>query len=278
MTFGIDDVERLATAYVTTKLNSGTAGVLDRILDARSIFGKLEKGKPSTATPGSHDWLRAAQARPDPMLDIYWYVQLPPIGKPLSWEYVEEAQLPFIDFDSVQNYRAGKNYHYPNHYNLNTLQLKFYGDVKGNSLSYLRAWQSLIIDTSTGLYNVPTKYKKNIAITILDAAQFVVTKFTYLGCWPASIDAVTVGNAQTGRITPTVTFHVDEQIIDVLGGSEHDSGVSSATDNLNKTTPKIPSASAFPDVFNDALSSVKGAADSAFGMASDALSSVRSYF
>lgn len=246
------DIARIAAGYVTQRLSTGTAGMSDAVITAIGTTRRRPNAVKVDSKAGNHNWLSAAQGRPDPMMDIYWYVQLPDFGGvKLAWEYVEEATLPFVDFDSVSNYKAGKNFHYPNHYNLNTLQLKFYGDVTGKAYSYLKAWQSLIADTSTGLYNVPSVYKKTISITILDAAQYLVTKFTYLGCWPMSVDQVTVGSQQTSRITPTVTFQVDEQRIDVLGGSEHDSKVSSATDNLNSTAPKTADVPAFPSVFKD---------------------------
>lgn len=252
MPFGYN-IPSILSGYVNQKLSMGTAGVTDTVLTAISTF----RHRPQAAElkdapkPGNHHWYSAAVGRPDPMLDIYWYVQLPTFGGiKLDWAYVEEAVLPFVDFDSVSNYRAGKNYHYPNHYNLNSLQLKFYGDVKGNTFSYLKAWQNLIVDTSTGLYNVPSVYKLPISITILDAAQFLVTKFTYLGCWPSAVDQVTVGSQQSGRITPTVTFQVDELIIDVIGGDQHDSSVGSAVDNINKDTPKVSDVPAFPSIFD----------------------------
>ena len=204
--------------------------------------------------PGPRDWLAAANARPDPLLDIYWYCDLPIINADtvLPWSYVEEVTLPNVEFDQTSVYKAGKNYHFPNHYNLNTLSIKLYEDVDGKAMNYLYAWQSMIIDRETGLYNHPREYKHPITIVTLDSAQLTVMIYEYTGCWPQNIDNVTVISGNTGRVNPNVTFSVDE--VRIKFGKFSPGQIPSVVNNIGRGFPaslsKLPSA--FPDVFSTA--------------------------
>jgi hypothetical protein len=188
------------------------------------------------------------------MMNIYWYCDLPGLnGGPstLPWQYVEEATLPYVEFEQVSNYRAGKNYHYPNHHNINTLQLKLYEDNRGSSIQYIKEWQSLLINRETHLYQTPSKYKKPISITILDTAQQTVMFYYYFGCWPQSVDNSVFSSGQTERIAPTVTFSVDDMVMKF--GKYESNQVPSIIDNISKdfpaSLPKLPSV--FPQVFTD---------------------------
>lgn len=211
----------------------------------------------SNLTPGGHHWMERARARSDPIPDNYWYVELPVLNggdTRLSWEYVEEATLPLIEFDEISNYRAGKSYHYPSHYNLNPLQLKFYGDVDGLSLKYLYTWQNLILNKDTGLYFPPAIYKQPIIITILDPAHATVAVLQYRGCWPTVPDNIPLISGQSGRLTFNVSFRVDE--LNVLVAKFPDAEKPSLLSAIGKDYPT--SLARLPSVFPNAFSSVPG--------------------
>lgn len=250
-----------AKALVRSKLNGGVGGTL---FDVGERLYRQVKNTPipqvSTAKPGNYHWFDKARGRPDPLPDTFWWVQMPDLGasvvsgvggvSSLPWEYVEDANMPFIEFEQVSNYRAGKNYHYPSHYNIGTLQLKLYGDVRAKALNYFLAWQMLISDTSTGLYFAPKFYKKDITVHILDAAQLTVGSFTYEGCWPTNVDQLALVSGQSGRLTPTVTFSVDSMRV-TLGQFEPDdvpNVVSAISKDFPASISKLPSV--FPNVFS----------------------------
>jgi hypothetical protein len=128
----------------------------------------------------------------------------------LSWEFVEEATLPFVEFEPISNYRAGKMYHYANHYSLGSLGLKIYEDSRGKATQYLEAWRRKIIDLDSGLYNHPNDYKKTIKITIMDVAKMTVMFYEYIGCWPTRTDAYNMTSGSSERIVASVEMSVDE--------------------------------------------------------------------
>jgi len=210
----LDQAREAAFGLAKQKLSRGRAGdLLNRVepVVRRVInFGGNAGFTPRTA-PGARDPLSAGRARLDPLLSFNWYCDLPLLdGTELSWEYVEEATLPFIELEQISNYRAGKQYHYPHHYNIGTLSLKLYEDSQGLATQYLDKWRRKIVDPDSGLFYLPKDYKQTITITVLDVAKTSVMFLEYTGCWPMRSDAYQMTSGSSERIAPTVEFSVDE--------------------------------------------------------------------
>lgn len=180
--------------------------------------------------------LNAIKSRPDPLMSFNWRCDLPTIDNSvkLGWEYVEEATLPFVEFEKTSNYKAGKMSHYPHHYSLSTLSLKLYEDSKGKSVQYLNDWKKLIIDGKTGLYNVPKVYKKPIKITIYNSSLSTVMFLTYIGCWIERHDTYAM-SGESQRINPSVEFSVDD--IEVSFGTFDPLKIPSIIDKIGSEFP-----------------------------------------
>lgn len=202
---------------------------------------------PSPFPPGQKDPLAAASARSDPLMNFNWWCDMPILNgsTQLGWEFVEEASLPFIQFEQVSNYRAGKNYHYAQKYNVGNLQLKFYEDSNGTVSQYLHEWQSLVLNAKTGLFYFPKDYKKTISIWVLDVAKYTVMCLDYTGCWPLVPDTYQFGSAQSERIIAGCEFSVDS--VDIKFGKFQSSEIPSVMSVIGQDFP--PKLSALPDVF-----------------------------
>lgn len=214
----LDRLETAAIGAGVAKLSGKTRYVADQVAN---LFNNQKIGKykaPKYMGTGVRDPLEAASARGDPLLGVDWFCDLPTlygtpsgtVAKSLSWEMVEEANLPMYDFEPMSNYRAGKMYHYPSHQNLGSLTLKLYEDIAGYSTAYIKAWQSLIFDKASGLYNPPSLFKLNIKFTLYDVGKKETMVITYLGCWPQTVDAYSLVGGSSDRIVPGVTFSVDD--------------------------------------------------------------------
>lgn len=190
--------------------------------------------------------LDAALSRPDPLLGLNWRCDLPIIDSTnqLDWSRVEEANLPFVEFEQVSNYRAGKMFHYPHHYTLGVLTLKLYEDSFGSALSYLNEWKRLMLDGKTGLYNVPSVYKKPVKITIYDSSFRTVMFLTYIGCWIPRHDPYTL-SGETQRINPSVEVSVDD--VELSFGKFNDGEIPSLIDKIGSEFP--PRITDLPDLF-----------------------------
>jgi hypothetical protein len=214
--------------------------------------------------PGIRDPLAAGRARSDPLMSTNWFCDLQPIDDArLGWEFVEEATLPFIEFEQVSNYRAGKMYHYAHQHSLGTLQLKLYEDSSGSATRYLDRWRRRIADPSSGLYNHARDYKQIVKFTILDVAKQTVMFVEYSGCWPTRPDPIQLNSGSADRIVCGVELSVDEMTVKF---GKFDSGmVPSIIDHVGVDFPAILSKlpSQFPDRFaNVSLSSLGGLAGS----------------
>jgi hypothetical protein len=181
----------MAEGVVKTKLSGPGRTVAE-------IAGNLYRRSTNSPTPtggrfntGKIDPLQAMRGRPDPLLGIDWYCNMPDLpGNPsfLPWDRVEEATLPMLEFEPTSNYRAGKMYHYPSHQNLGPLTLKLYEDVNASATAYIHNWQSLIFDKVTGLYGTPNQYKKVITFTLFDVSKLDALQIIYSGCWPQNFN------------------------------------------------------------------------------------------
>jgi len=198
-------------------------------------------------SPGLKDPLAAARARHDPLMNFNWWCDMPILNgsTSLDWSSVEEAILPFVGFDQIDNYRAGKNYHFPQHYSIGNLQLKFYEDSEGTVANYLNTWQGLIMNRRTGLFYFPKDFKKTITIWVLDVARITVMSFEYSGCWPLTLDTYNLGSSQSERVIAGTEFSVDELNIKV--GKFESTDIPSLMSQIGSDFP--PKLSALPDVF-----------------------------
>lgn len=204
-------------------------------------------GSDGRGTRGLKDPLAAANSRPDPLMNFNWWCDMPILNgsTQLGWEYVEEAALPFITFEQVSNYRAGKNYHFAQKYNVGNLQLKFYEDSLGSVAQYINTWQSMVLNAKTGLFYFPKDYKKTISIWVLDVAKKTVMCLDYTGCWPLTPDTYQFGSSQSERIVAGCEFSVDE--VNVKFGKFDSASIPSVMSAIGTNFP--PRLDALPDIF-----------------------------
>lgn len=257
----------LLEALQTAATGAAKAKVSGRSRDAVELAQNLYNRANMTtgaftnpAKPGKFNHLQAARGRPDPLLNVDWYCQLPTLqgvaetGTTLGWEMVEEASLPILEFEPQSNYRAGKMYHYPGHQNLGSLTLKLYESVRGTSTLYLRNWQALIFDRESGLYNVPAAFKFPITVTLIDCSKLEVLVFEYTGCFPQSVEAYALASGAAAPVAPSVTFSVDDVLVKVIQLAAEDA--SSLANNIGKEFPST--LSSIPSVFPTRITSVLG--------------------
>lgn len=171
-------------------------------------------------------------ARPDPLLSINWYAQLPVLNSPLGtvglpWFYVEQATLPFRTTDTVSVYRAGHNVHFAGRYSVDNLTLGVYMDSGGNALKYLQYWEACKIAptnmsnyaTGSGGFLVPSMYKKPIYVYLLDPARLEIAIVQYVGCWPTNLDSLQLDSESSTRLVANVNFSVDDVFVVSTGVS-----------------------------------------------------------
>ncbi|MGE8452058.1 MAG: hypothetical protein ACN6OP_15825, partial [Pseudomonadales bacterium] len=138
------------------------------------------------------DALAGIMARADPMHSFNWFCDLPQVNAggfaaSLPWYYVEEATIPFRQFEMREVYREGRYKHYPGKYTVDSLRLAVYLDSDNKSLNYWQTWQNAILrpfnkSTATSLgggYMPPSQFKKDIIFYLLDVRRQQVLSIMY---------------------------------------------------------------------------------------------------
>ena len=80
----------------------------------------------------------------------------------------------------------------------------------GNTLRRLTEWKNQIKNFKTGVYKLPSEYKKNIRVSMLDTANNPVITADLLGIWPTDTGNVSLNYTGGERITITQNFSIDD--------------------------------------------------------------------
>lgn len=142
----------------------------------------------------------------------------------LPWYFVEEATMPFRQFQSKAIFREGRDRNYPEKYTVDTLRLAMYADSSNTSLKYIQAWNNAVLTPFSassagqlaGGWGRPSDYKKPIYIYLLDVTKSVMAIVQYTECWPISVDSYQMTSNGSERILNHVTFSVGDVFINVL--------------------------------------------------------------
>lgn len=171
---------------------------------------------PTKFDPFSQSVLTKMKGRGDPVLSFDWTIELPKIGQTsLDPEYVEGADIPFMNFDERRVYRQGKYAKYPGAViNYDDLTLTFYGDVNNKAFSYIQNWVNFV--SKDGDFGRPKGingvggYKQTISIIMKDPYGQEMIRFDYKNCWPKQVAPVKLNSDSSDRVTWEVTFSIEE--------------------------------------------------------------------
>lgn len=166
-----------------------------------------------------NSWLGQSMARNDPLLSFDWSINLPTISGIAGLDaHVEEASCSVWQRENTSVFRAGQHYYYPGAMDTTSLTLVLYEDNKANAQKYCYEWLSLVGDPNTGLVNYPAVYRKNISISMQDAAQNTIATLIYYGCWPGDMGDITLQSATSERVRVTLKLMVNGMSINFASG------------------------------------------------------------
>ncbi len=146
---------------------------------------------------------------PDPLLAFKWVAKYLPFDLPP--EYMAAIELPFNNISISEGQHVGARFIYhPGTHTVSSVSATFYEDRKGTSSSWLNYWKSQVKDFESGAYRLPSRYKRNIIVSLLDQKNDVVITAKLIGCWPADTNPFSLNYTDgSGRITNQQTFSVD---------------------------------------------------------------------
>lgn len=155
-------------------------------------------------------------SRPDPLLLFHWEVKYLPFSEEfgnIDGSYVESFELPFSNVTSGQVFFGGGYNYFPEFHDTSAFTMNFYGDCEGKTIKYLWGWKQKVKSFKTGLYNLPSEYKKDITVMLRNPKGETVLEVTYLGCWPSDTAQIGLDYASNDRVIIPQTFSLDSMDI-----------------------------------------------------------------
>lgn len=205
-------------------------------------------------------WMAKASARPDPLLQIDWYVIMP-FG--LTAEYVESVAVPKSNYAASPGvFMAGQRMYFAEAMDTATVSIAFYEDVRMTAHAYINAWKARISNPN-GTRNPPAYYKAPITLLAMDVKGNVLGRLVMQGCWPQTESNYDATSGNSERVIVTVEFTCDRVDVEVNGAAI--------------STPSI--GASLGDTLSSFLSGgIAKISQSASAFASNALASVKSFF
>lgn len=154
-----------------------------------------------------NNWRDLANTRPDPLLRFYWDIAFnTPVGT-IGAEFVEEVNVPLPKYESDSATFQARKYYFAKFEDFGVTTIKFYMDVDGKVITWLRNWQQRI-KSRDGNYKVPGEYKGTIVVHSQDPTGAQMQKYTMRGAFPTQVPSLPFGS--TGEIISLdVEFSID---------------------------------------------------------------------
>jgi hypothetical protein len=240
--------------------------------------------------------LKTVRGKADPAPNWRWVVGMPDLipralvqNFPVPYEgLLKTSTIPFgivdaIEFgmrqiDSDARFGGGARRHFPRFMSVPNMQVTFYEDINYSVTRYIRSWQNLIIDEHNN-YGVPDLYKHKIILYAFDYVSNnkpVMVGYA-MGCWPTSVSGYSYSYDQSGPVTLTCDFCVDEDVVQVGGGSSIPGIGGSVVDDslLGQFRSFVQSARNFSDGIRGAADQIMQPVRDARAMADQAIGTVR---
>lgn len=146
----------------------------------------------------------------EPLLTFKWVTTTLPYG--LSTTYVEKVDLPFIKLDVKSGLFGAATYsYYPGFSDIDAFDITFYEDSACSTVKWLQYWYGRIKNFETGTYYLPTNYKENIKVQLLDTTNAPVLEVELVNIWPTTTSNWSLAYDDDGRLTVTQNFSIDDQ-------------------------------------------------------------------
>lgn len=154
----------------------------------------------------------------EPLFDYNFVVALPSITSVKYGNYAEivgnrctSVNIPFRTFNTEEIQTANEKRFYAGLSEISNLDMEFYEDTNMITTIYFLAWQSKIRQWyKRKSYNaIPSNYKRNIEVYIIDNAGYLNAKFNLIGAFPTSVEPIQLGN-EGQNISIRVSIQIDD--------------------------------------------------------------------
>jgi len=148
--------------------------------------------------------------------DYLWDVLLPDIGMATGGligfglgQLVQSVSFSDYDIESEGTRFGPQEAFYAGKLKVGNISMTFLKTMPDVVSSYFNSWKNLII-TQDGLYNVKSKYQKNIYIRFVDQSGLSMGQYKMIGCFPIKFPSYNLSYDSDSVTKVTVEFKVDK--------------------------------------------------------------------
>lgn len=164
-------------------------------------------------------FLKARSRGDEPLLGFKWVCTSLPYGLPVT--YVESVQVSFVNFNIKDGLFAAATYSYfPGFTDIDSFTITFHESISAKATKWILYWKSRIKNFETGAYYLPSNYKEDIKLSLLNNRNESVIDITMVDVWPATNDQWDLNYTDpAARMQVSCTFSVDDQVIQINSNS-----------------------------------------------------------
>lgn len=153
--------------------------------------------------------------RPDPMMSFKWVCSDASLPFALPCHYLESVDLNWENIQVASAYyEAGSNSYFPGINDVSAINMTFYEDQLASAMQWIMEWKAAVKDMNTGFYNMPSTYKKDVNISLLDNKNREIMVVKLIGLWPEATSSWSLNYTDAGRLVVSQSFSIDNQKIE----------------------------------------------------------------
>lgn len=172
--------------------------------------------------------LSQVQSMSDPAPNWRWVAHLPSIQSPQSFGLkskipenlqvlnidgpspVEAIQLPHTKMPAEGRFQASSNVYYPKFTDVDSAALTLYETEDYRITRYINTWKSIVVDKDYH-WGMPKDFKKTLLVEAYGMNNNAPKlTFSIIGVWPSDTQPYDYGYSQSGKLTVSCNFSVDD--------------------------------------------------------------------
>lgn len=206
-----------SSTWATTLLNAGLSGgsrsinsfVNQLTGQGDTVAGGLVTAAFNEVNPyGKQNVLSRMLARPDPILSCDWIAVVQNATSPIGWEYIDTFNAPEMSIETHQHMVNAVSVHTASNRSIGQISMGLYTDRRAMSINWALSWFRST-HRPDGFFGLPSTYKRDIVLYMLDQHRKTVVDFVFHGCVPISYGSYDL-NGDGNILNTSLTLSVDD--------------------------------------------------------------------
>lgn len=174
----------------------------------------------------------------DPVLSCDWIAAI--LGNTSSGQidpvYIDTFTSPNMSIASAETYVNGKMRKTAGAVSVDSITISLFTDVNGVAINWAWDWWQSVARLD-GYFNLPSRYRRDVVLYMMDPKQQTVVDFRFLRCWPIAYNSYDLTGDSASIVKTQLTLSVD----DVRTSSSNDLTAVSA--KIRSLVPQLPTLS-----------------------------------